>query len=59
MKFTIDVLEKVGYLCEVEADNEDDAVNILKEQGCEDYAIDIEREIDWTDADISAVGDKK
>ncbi len=56
MKYTIDVVEKVGYLCEVEASSKKEAIEILKEDGCQDHARDINREIDWEDAHISKGG---
>ena len=56
MKFTIDVVEKIGYLCEVEAKDRKEAIEILREEGCESYARDTNKEIDWDDAHISEGG---
>ena len=49
-------IEENQYLCEVEANSKEEAIDILKEDGCEDYARDTNREIDWDDAHISEGG---
>ena len=54
-EYELDVLEKVGYLCKIKAKSEKEAIEFLKEDGCECYAIDINREIDWDDVHISEV----